>query len=130
KCNGGKCSRPSTNSSGEPASEPTAGCNLDPVYFDFNEYTPSTEANAAIDRNGECLKKTPNRNTTLVGHSDPRGTEEYNMALGDKRAQAVRDRLGRMGLNEKKLTTVSKGELEASGTDEAGWARDRRVEFK
>jgi peptidoglycan-associated lipoprotein len=124
KCNKGRCARAGAGGSGDDAI-----CKYEPVYFDFNENVLSTEATAAIDRDAECLKKMGNPALVLTGHSDPRGTEEYNLALSDRRAQAVRDRLNRVGANPKSVRLVPKGELEASGTDEAGWAKDRRVDF-
>ncbi len=125
KCNQGRCartSRPSGTGGGQV-------CAYEPVYFDFNENVLSTEATTAIDRNAECVKKQGNVSISLTGHSDPRGTEEYNLALSDRRAQAVRDRLSRIGANPASVRLVPKGELEASGTEESGWAKDRRVDF-
>ncbi len=63
----------------------------------------------------------------LSGAADPRGTEEYNIALGERRAQAVRSYLVSLGLDGNSVSTTSVGEEMASGTDEAGWARDRNV---
>jgi peptidoglycan-associated lipoprotein len=126
KCNRGRCAR-ATASSVPPVA--AGECKLEPVYFDFNESILSTEATSAIDRDAECLKKAPDRPVTLIGHSDPRGTEEYNLALSDKRAQSVRDRIQRMGVGSA-LKVVSKGELEATGTDESGWAKDRRADVQ
>ena len=61
--------------------------------------------------------------------TDPRGTEEYNLALSDRRAQAVRDRLQRIGATPGAVRLVPKGEIDATGTEETGWAKDRRVDF-
>jgi peptidoglycan-associated lipoprotein len=124
KCNKGRCAR--AGAGGDKSGD---ACRYEPVYFDFNENVLSTEATAAIDRDAECVKKQGNRALTLTGHSDPRGTEEYNLALSDRRAQAVRDRLQRIGANPAAVRLVPKGELEASGSDESGWAKDRRVDF-
>lgn len=126
KCNNGKCDRSGAGGTGSTGT--SSGCTLEPIYFDFNENVLSTEATAAIDRDAECLKKGGNGTITLTGHSDPRGTEEYNLALSDRRSQAVRDRLTRVGFNAGAMRLVPKGELEASGTDESGWAKDRRVD--
>jgi peptidoglycan-associated lipoprotein len=125
KCNAGRCQRASSMSTTTPTG-PTS-CNLEPVYFDFNEYSLSTEATAAIDRNAECIKQ-GQKSVTLTGRTDPRGTEEYNIALSDHRAQSVKDRLVRMGIDNGRLKTVARGELDSSGTDETGWAKDRRVD--
>jgi len=129
KCNAGKCQRASTKVPGE-LPPPPAACQLEPVYFDFNESVLSTEATSAIERNAECLKKVAGRGANLVGHTDPRGTEEYNLALSDKRAQSVKERLSRVGVDGGRLKMVAKGELEATGTDESGWAKDRRVDVQ
>jgi peptidoglycan-associated lipoprotein len=126
KCHAGRCARNATT--GEEESLPPRGCTLAPVYFDFNEYSLTTEGTDAIDKDADCIKK-DNRGATLTGHTDPRGTEEYNLALSDRRAQSVRDRLVKLGVTSN-LKTVAKGELEATGQDEAGWAHDRRVDVQ
>ncbi len=97
-------------------------------YFDFNESALTTEATAALARDADCLKKV-GRAVTLVGHTDPRGTQEYNLALSEKRAQSVRDHLGRLGVDGTKLSVLPRGSLDAKGTDEPSWAQDRRVDF-
>jgi peptidoglycan-associated lipoprotein len=65
----------------------------------------------------------------VVGHADPRGTEEYNLALGDRRARAVVRYLQSLGLRRNNLTASSMGEEMARGYDESSWAQDRRVEM-
>ncbi len=104
-------------------------CPLAAVYFDFNESVLSAEATGLIDRNADCIKSA-NRGVVLVGHTDPRGTDEYNLALSERRAQSVRDRLVRLGVSSQGLSTLPRGELDATGTDETGWSRDRRVDFQ
>src|SRR5262245_9299798 len=96
---------------------PPAECKLEPVFFDFNESALTTEATGALARDVECLKKV-NRDVQLVGHTDPRGTQEYNLALSEKRAQSVRDHLGRLGVDGTKMTVLPRGALDAKGTDE------------
>ncbi len=131
KCNHGRCQRAATINQKDPNEgnlPPPGACQLEPVYFDFNESVLSTDATSSVERNADCLKKVAGRGATLVGRTDPRGTEEYNLALSDKRAQSVRDRLQRLGVEAGRLKTVAKGELDASGTDESGWVKDRRVD--
>ncbi len=131
KCNQGRCQRAPVQSNIHEPPSLTAGkgCALEPVYFDFNEYALSTEATASIDKNADCIKQTGgSRPILLTGRTDPRGTEEYNLALSDHRAQSVKDRLSRMGVDGGRFRTVARGELDASGTDETGWAHDRRVD--
>lgn len=110
-----------------PAAAP-AECRLDPVFFDFNESALTTEATATLVRDAECLKKV-GRVATLTGHTDPRGTQEYNLALSERRAQSVRDHLGRLGADGAKMTILPRGALDAKGTDEPSWSQDRRVDF-
>ncbi len=102
-------------------------CPLDTVYFGFNLSSLNTDATSSLSKNAACLKKT-GRSIDLVGHADPRGTTEYNMALSDRRAQAVRDYLRRAGIESSRLKPVPRGNLDATGTDEASWAKDRRVD--
>jgi peptidoglycan-associated lipoprotein len=127
KCSNGRCKRAAAKLPDAP--ETPGPCKLEAVYFDFNESVLTTEANGAIERNAECIKKGGSRSVTLTGHTDPRGTEEYNLALSDKRAASVKDRLTRTGVDGGKLKMVAKGEIEATGTDESGWVKDRRVDF-
>lgn len=103
------------------------GCQLAPVYFGFNEFELNPTASAVVDKNVDCVKKN-NRGVNLVGHTDSRGTPEYNLALSDKRAQAVKRRMVALGVSDEKLIPVPRGELDATGTDESSWERDRRVE--
>src|SRR5205809_1029961 len=70
ECRGGHCV------SGRPKASTGASCTLDPIYFDFNESSVTTEGAATLQRDAECIKK-ENKNVQLVGHTDPRGTEEY-----------------------------------------------------
>jgi peptidoglycan-associated lipoprotein len=107
---------------------PPTECKLEAAFFDFNESALTTEATAALARDADCLKKV-GRNVTLIGHTDPRGTQEYNLALSERRAQSVRDHLGRLGVDGTKLTILPRGSLDAKGTDEPSWAQDRRVDF-
>jgi peptidoglycan-associated lipoprotein len=97
------------------------------VHFAFNESVLSSGAQETLQQVVQCIRSTPDRPVRLEGHCDPRGTEEYNLALGDARAQSVKRYLSRMGIEGRRLRAVSKGELEATGTDEGGWARDRKV---
>jgi peptidoglycan-associated lipoprotein len=112
----------------KPPAPPPTLCTLEPVFFDFNESALTTEATAALARDADCLKQV-GRGVTLVGHTDPRGTEEYNLALSEKRAQSARDHLGRLGVDGTKLSILPRGSLDAKGTDEPSWAQDRRVNF-
>jgi peptidoglycan-associated lipoprotein len=104
------------------------------------EYTPSFEYDSAqigdADRVvlaaiAKCVSEGPlkGRGLALTGRADPRGEDEYNMSLGESRADSVRRYLHDMGVKQDRLRATSRGELDATGTDEAGWARDRRVDI-
>jgi Cys-rich repeat protein len=102
-------------------------CPLDTVYFGFNISSLSQDGRSSLSKNASCLKKT-GRSIDLLGHADPRGTTEYNMALSDRRAQAVRDYLRQAGIESSRLKPVPRGNLDATGSDESSWAKDRRVD--
>jgi peptidoglycan-associated lipoprotein len=116
----------SVNSSSVASSD--AAANLDTVfYFDFDKSVLKPEARAALTAHAAQLKAAP-RAVRLEGHADERGTREYNMALGERRAKAVRDFLVLQGVNSANLETISYGEerLASSSSHEM----NRRVELK
>jgi peptidoglycan-associated lipoprotein len=113
--------------SGQASGEP--GCKLEPIYFGFDQSGIPEEAKAILQKNSQCLSTTP-KAVAVIGMTDPRGTDEYNIGLSDDRAQAVIDYLRRLGTDQSRLQKVPKGEGMSSGTDETGWAKDRRVEFE
>ena len=102
-------------------------CRPETVYFAINEFELGSGNTSVVDRDSDCIKKI-NRSVTLVGHTDPRGTPEYNLALSDKRAQAVKRRLRDLGVPDQNMFLVPRGEMDATGTDETTWSQDRRVE--
>jgi peptidoglycan-associated lipoprotein len=104
-------------------------CVLQPVYFDFDSSHIDDETRRVLQHNYECLLAAQER-VTLEGHCDPRGTTEYNMALGDRRARRTKKVLKAMSVDPKRLKTRSKGEEEARGTGPSGWSEDRRVDFE
>jgi peptidoglycan-associated lipoprotein len=110
----------------EPVAEP---CVLETVYFAFDSSELDSSARAALQEAVECYRgqADPGLSLLLTGAADPRGTEEYNIALGERRAQSVRSYLISLGLDGSRVSTTSVGEEMATGTDEAGWARDRNV---
>lgn len=102
-------------------------CSPQTVYFAFNESVLSPDAVETLQQAVKCIRSASDRRVRLEGHCDPRGTEEYNLALGDARARSVQRYLTRMGIDQKRFRIVSKGELEATGTEETSWFRDRKV---
>lgn len=108
----------------------SGACTLDTVRFGFNEYSLTREAQNQLDRNADCLKSRRGA-VTVAGHADERGTEEYNLHLGERRANSVAKYLTNLGVEKSAVKTVSYGKErpEDLGHDEAAWARNRRVEF-
>lgn len=123
ECQNGMCVAP------PPQAASGAKCTPEPVYFDFDEFVLTSEATSALQQAAECIKSVQGRSVRLEGHCDPRGTQEYNLALGDRRAQSVKKYLKRLGVEGSRMRAVSKGKLEATGSSESGWARDRKVVF-
>lgn len=105
---------------------------LNTVYFDFDKYELKPEARDTLSTNAEWLKMNPDIQVQIEGHCDERGTEEYNLALGERRAAAVKDYLVSMGVDEGRLYTISYGEEVPAniGHDAASWSENRRAQFK
>jgi peptidoglycan-associated lipoprotein len=102
------------------------------IYFEFDSFELKPESRSVLQRKAEHLKSYPSLRMTIEGHCDERGTEEYNLALGQRRAQAVADFLVLLGINANRLKTVSFGEERPAVTEsnEAAWAKNRRAEFR
>ena len=100
----------------------------DRVFFDFDKYDLKPEARKALDRQAAWLKANPSVTFTLEGHADERGTREYNLALGERRANSVKDYLVSLGVNPARLKTISYGKERpvALGSNEAAWGQNRR----
>lgn len=100
--------------------------------FDFDRFELLPEDRDVLDQVATCLTTGPLHGQTvqLVGRADPRGTEEYNLGLGTRRADNVREYLQRLGVSVRQLSETTRGALDATGTDEAGWRIDRRVDLQ
>jgi len=100
----------------------------DRVFFDFDKYNIKPEGRQTLDRQAAWLKKYPAVTVTIEGHCDERGTREYNLALGERRANAVKDYLVAAGVSPNRITTISYGKERpvAMGSNEAAWAQNRR----
>jgi len=100
--------------------------------FDFDSEQLTESEKAVLEQVAKCLTTGPlkGRAVDLVGRADPRGETEYNMTLGAKRARAAHTFLAGLGVGSDKLFDTSRGELDATGTDEQGWKKDRRVDIK
>ncbi len=104
---------------------------LQNVYFEFDRYDLTSEALQTLADNARVLKAHPEARVVVEGHCDERGTVEYNLALGDKRAKAARDYMISLGVNAAQILTISYGKerpLDPSETENA-WAKNRRAEF-
>lgn len=104
---------------------------LNDIYFDFDRYDLRADARATIKANAAWLKANPSARVEIEGHADERGTNEYNLALGAKRAQAAKDYLVTMGISGDRLSTVSYGEELPVCREhtEACWRRNRHDRF-
>ncbi|MBL8226063.1 MAG: peptidoglycan-associated lipoprotein Pal [Chromatiales bacterium] len=101
------------------------------IYFEFDRFDVKSEYQAVIKAHGQYLSANPGARVRLEGHADERGSREYNIGLGEKRAQAVRQVLLLQGATVDQLSTVSYGEERPAviGSDEEAWALNRRVEI-
>jgi peptidoglycan-associated lipoprotein len=124
-CIEGKCRRPWESDTPEGVT-----CQLETVYFGYDADSVSEEYREALTRTADCIKSAPaDRGVYITGYTDPRGTEEYNIALSERRARSVADYLANLGIDPARFQIVPKGEAEASGFDEDSWQQDRRVQF-
>ena len=101
----------------------------DTVNFDFDSAELTVSARSTLNRQAAFLSLNPDLMIVIEGHADERGTREYNLALGDRRATAVRDYLVAKGINSARVRTVSYGKERpaVAGSDEAAWAKNRRA---
>lgn len=101
------------------------------VYFDFDSYVVKDEFKSVIEAHAKFLAANKGRKILIQGNTDERGGREYNLALGQKRAEAVRKALSLLGVPESQMEAVSLGEEKpkATGSDEASWAENRRSDI-
>ena len=104
---------------------------LSDVYFDFNESTIRDDARAPLQKDADWLKRWTSTQVTLEGHCDSRGSAQYNLALGSRRATAVKDYLSSLGVPASRMTVVSKGKEQPVCTEETEscWQQNRRAHF-
>lgn len=113
----------------DPDISSACGISAPEAYFAYNSAKLSGEADGVLQKLVTCFTTGPLAGKTmrLVGHTDPRGDEEYNLTLGGRRADNVKAALSKKGLPDGQMQTTSRGEMEATGSDESSWAKDRKV---
>jgi peptidoglycan-associated lipoprotein len=101
----------------------------DRVFFDFDKFDLKPEARTTLQRQAEWLKRYPTVTVSIEGHADERGTREYNLALGERRANSVRTYLTALGIDAGRVRTISYGKERpvALGSNEEAWAQNRRA---
>jgi peptidoglycan-associated lipoprotein len=99
--------------------------------FNFDDSSLEPQDRNVLAQVAKCVTSGPlkGRSLTLVGRADPRGEVEFNFVLGEHRASAVDAYLAQLGVDKSKITETSRGKLDATGTDDQGWSRDRRVDI-
>lgn len=127
-----------TNEGGAGEGVPTPGSQADfvqrmmgqdTIYFDTDRYNIDSQDMAALQAQAQWLLQYPNKRATIEGHCDERGTREYNLALGERRANAAKNYLVTLGVDAGRLSTVSYGKERpiALGSNEDAWSRNRRA---
>lgn len=110
---------------------PSPQAELEKIYFDFDSFVLSAPSRATLSKNAEALLKNNSLKVRIEGNCDERGSDEYNLALGEKRANAAMKYLITLGVPSNRLSIISYGKEKPAdpGHDEAAWAKNRRDEF-
>ena len=121
----------SGNFASQPWNDPSSPLFQRSVYFDLNEYTVQTKYQKQLSAHANFLKANPKQKIIIQGNTDERGTAEYNLALGQRRSDAVRQSLNLMGVSDGQMEAVSFGKEKpkAEGDSEAAWAENRRADI-
>lgn len=123
--------RPVETGSVDPLNDPKGVLAKRSVYFDFDSYVVRDDGKAVVENHSAYLNKNKARKVLIQGNTDERGGTEYNLALGQKRAEAVRKAMSSLGVAETQMEAVSLGEEKpkAVGSNEAAWAENRRADI-
>jgi peptidoglycan-associated lipoprotein len=115
-----------------PPPEPVAKATLEPIYFDFDKSNLKNDTTATLDKNAEWLSKNSTAKIRIEGNCDERGTIEYNVALGERRANSAKQYLIKLGVGADRLSTISYGKEKPldPGHNEAAWTKNRRDDFR
>lgn len=122
---------PVQTGSGDPLNDPRGALAQRSVYFDYDSYVLGDDGRAVAENHAGYLGKNKSRRIIIQGNTDERGGTEYNLALGQKRAEAVRRSLAVLGVAESQMEAVSLGENKpmAPGAEESAWAKNRRADI-
>ena len=120
-----------TAKSTDPLDDPASVLAKRSIYFDLDKYDVKAEFTPLIEAHGKYLASHPNRKVIIQGNTDERGGSEYNLALGQKRAEAVRRALAAAGAKDSQMEAISFGKEKpkATGSNEAAWAENRRADL-
>jgi len=115
----------------DPLSDPNSTLAKRSVFFDFDRFEVRSEFQPLVEAHGRYLAGAKQRHIVIEGNADERGSREYNLALGQKRADAVKSRLTLLGATDNQIETISYGEERprATGHDEGAWAQNRRADI-
>jgi peptidoglycan-associated lipoprotein len=115
-----------------PVADHQAVAGLERIHFAYNQFTLDEPARVTLEQNAVFLRNNPTLKVAIEGHCDERGSDEYNLALGERRAVAARNYLVSLGIAADRLSIISYGEELPLVTEsnEAAWAKNRRAEFK
>lgn len=122
---------PITTGSTDPLNDPKGILAKRSVYFDYDSFIVKDEFKPVVEAHAKYLSSNKSRKILIQGNTDERGGREYNLALGQKRAEAVRKSLSLLGVSDAQMEAVSFGEEKpkAQGSDEAAWAENRRADI-
>jgi peptidoglycan-associated lipoprotein len=123
--------RPVAQVTVDPLNDPNSPLSRRSIYFDFDSFAIRDDARGTVEAHAKFLRANPSRKVIIQGNTDERGSREYNLALGQKRAEAVRSALNALGVADAQIEAVSLGEEKprATGGDESAWAENRRADL-
>jgi peptidoglycan-associated lipoprotein len=123
--------RPVETGNVDPLNDPKGVLANRSVYFDYDSYVVRDDGKPVVENHSAYLTKNKQRKVLIQGNTDERGGTEYNLALGQKRAEAVRKSMAALGVSDSQMEAVSLGEEKpkASGSNEAAWAENRRADI-
>jgi len=115
----------------DPLNDPSNILSKRSIYFDYDQYTVKEEYRSLVEAHGKFLASNPDRKVIIQGNTDERGGSEYNLALGQKRAEAVRRAMALAGARDSQMEAISFGKEKpkASGSDESAWMENRRADI-